>query len=104
MNTIFTINHSYPDQRTVHFEEPVTLKPEPTPEPVITNKQRLVDQQVSLASDLISAGINLVTCGHCGCALLHKVDAEVVECPECETTQDPCDCPDLWFKGCYIPS
>ena len=52
------------------------------------------------------ANINIVTCGHCGTVLMHKMTTsnneivEEIECYSCEAKQEICDTPDLWYKGC----
>jgi len=40
---------------------------------------------------------SLVTCGGCGCALVHESDADFLECPNCSFLGDTCDFPDLFI-------
>jgi hypothetical protein len=64
-------------------------------------KRDLVLKQIELQEDIQRlANINIVTCGHCGTVLLHKLNEEVV-CFSCKNTfKDPSDCPDYWYTGC----
>jgi predicted RNA-binding Zn-ribbon protein involved in translation (DUF1610 family) len=40
-------------------------------------------------------GINIVTCGNCGSTLLHRIEDENINCPDCGFDSEPCDFPDL---------
>jgi hypothetical protein len=52
--------------------------------------------QLELQQEIVKAsGINIVTCGNCGSVVLHEVDQEQIECPDCAFEGDPCDFPDL---------
>lgn len=44
-------------------------------------------------------GINIVTCGNCSSVILHRNSAEEVECYDCGFKSEPCDFPDLFYKG-----
>lgn len=59
-------------------------------------KKELILEQVRLQKN---ANINTVSCGNCGAAFHHERDAEEVQCFSCEEIMDPCDCPDLFYRG-----
>lgn len=65
-----------------------------------TSKQ-IVIEQMNLFHDIQrKANINIVTCGHCGTILLHKIDEiEEIECFGCMKTLSKSDCPDYWYSG-----
>ena len=64
-------------------------------------KRELAEKQIELQDRVIAlANINIVTCGHCGCVLLHELNDELIECASCKHELDQCDCPDLWYEGC----
>jgi hypothetical protein len=64
-------------------------------------KRELAEKQIELQNRvLILANINIVTCGNCGCVLLHKLNDEYIECASCKSVLDQSDCPDLWYEGC----
>ena len=63
-------------------------------------KKILSEYQAQLQEDCVNkAGINIVTCGECGLVFLHEVGQETLVCPHCQLDFEPCDCPDLYFKG-----
>lgn len=72
-------------------------------------RRELAQEQLDLM-DVIrkKAGINIVTCGHCGTILLHEmktigeiVNGELtIDCFGCRTIwNDPVGCPDYWDDG-----
>jgi hypothetical protein len=68
-------------------------------------RRQLAQEQLDLM-DIIraKAGINMVTCGHCGTILLHdkdlEFDKEPLVCFGCGTEHvDPSSCPDYWYEG-----
>jgi hypothetical protein len=77
-------------------------------------KRELAQKQLDLMNDIrAKANINIVTCGNCGTILLHEMelisdiefisfkdDDNSIECYDCKTKMDLCDCPDLWYDGC----
>ena len=63
---------------------------------------KLLTEQVTLMGEIkAKAGINIVTCGHCGTVILHKQSDTTIECysAECKDKEemDVCDCPDLFY-------
>lgn len=73
-------------------------------------RRELAQEQLDLVLQIQSeAGINIVTCGHCGWVLLHKLDREFYKeplvCHGCKREwTDSSDCPDLWYEGCIESS
>ena len=79
----------------------------------MTNRE-LAQKQLDLMNEIrAKANINMVTCGNCGTILLHEMelisddefislkdDDNSIECYDCKTKMDLCDCPDLWYEGC----
>jgi hypothetical protein len=66
---------------------------------MIMTKRELAKKQIELQNKVLAlAKINIVTCGNCGCVLLH--DTLSIECASCKSVMDICDCPDLWYEGC----
>ena len=64
-------------------------------------KRDLAEQQIKLQERVLAlASINIVTCGNCGCVLLHDRMDDEIECASCKSVMDICDCPDLWYEGC----
>jgi hypothetical protein len=64
------------------------------------SKRNLVIQQLDLMEEIRQkAGINIVTCGHCGTVVMHKQETETIKCYDCEFESDPCDFPDLFYTG-----
>ena len=64
-------------------------------------KRDLAVEQIKLQERVLAlASINIVTCGNCGCVLLHDRLSEEIECASCKSVMDICDCPDLWYEGC----
>lgn len=45
------------------------------------------------------ANINMVTCGHCGSILLHRMKDEIINCYSCKRDMSLDDCPDYWYEG-----
>lgn len=55
-----------------------------------------MDSQLELQLEVVAkCGINIVTCGNCGSTLLHRIQDETLECPDCGYGSEPCDFPDL---------
>lgn len=55
--------------------------------------------QNELQQEIINkTGINIVTCGNCGSVLLHYLDDEFIQCPDCKFASEPCDFPDLNYE------
>jgi hypothetical protein len=55
-----------------------------------------MDNQLELQLEVVAkSGINIVTCGNCGSTLLHRIQDEVIVCPDCGFDSEPCDFPDL---------
>lgn len=56
--------------------------------------------QLTLMDEIRSkANINMVTCGHCGTILLHKMKEHIITCYGCKREMDVCDCPDFFYEG-----
>jgi hypothetical protein len=66
------------------------------------NKKEKFLHQIALQNKAIDAGVNIVTCGHCGDVLLADAEAEEIECPHCDSVMDVCDYPDLFYTGMEI--
>lgn len=63
-----------------------------------TTEQR--QKQIELQNEIIEkTSINIVTCGNCGTTMLHRLNEEELECPDCGFKSEPCDFPDLYFNG-----
>ena len=64
-------------------------------------KRDLVINQVELMNHIRTyANVNIVTCGHCGCVILHERHLEnTITCYDCKTEMDLSDCPDLFYNG-----
>ena len=60
-------------------------------------KQKIAEKQVRIQEEIQSAGFNVVTCGHCGTVLLHRIGETRIKCFCGE--MDLSDCPDLWYEG-----
>jgi len=45
------------------------------------------------------ANINMVTCGHCGSILLHRMNDEMINCYSCKRDMNTNDCTDYWYEG-----
>lgn len=55
-----------------------------------------MNNQLELQNEVVAkSGINIVTCGNCGSTLLHRIEVETLECPDCEFESELCDFPDL---------
>lgn len=64
------------------------------------SKRELVIDQLALMDEIrAKTDINIVTCGHCGCVFLHKLDDLDLTCFDCKTNGEPCDHPDLFYTG-----
>lgn len=64
------------------------------------SKRELVISQLELMDEIrAKANINIVTCGNCGTAFLHKLDDLELTCFDCKTSSEPCDHPDLFYCG-----
>jgi hypothetical protein len=62
------------------------------------NKRDIAIRQIELQEKIQASGINIVTCGNCGNALLHEITDETIDC-FCGLTMDLSDCPDLYYNG-----
>ena len=63
-------------------------------------KRDLVISQLELMDEIrAKANINIVTCGNCGTAFLHKLDDLELTCFDCKHSSEPCDHPDLFYTG-----
>ena len=61
-----------------------------------------IQKQIELQDEIIEkAGINMVTCGMCGTTMLHRLNEEELECPDCGFKSEPCDFPDIYFRGMF---
>lgn len=58
---------------------------------------RLYSTQKKLQKELQSLGYNVVNCGDCGGAFLHRTPTEELQCPHCTFIGEPCDFPDLFY-------
>ena len=68
-------------------------------------KRELVIDQLGLMNEIIAkTDINIVTCGHCGCVFLHKLDDLELTCFDCKKSGEPCDHPDLFYSGMELSS
>ena len=56
---------------------------------------KVIEQQVALQNKLQNLGFNVVTCGNCGCVLLHEIGQTTIDCI-CGEEMEIYDCPDLW--------
>lgn len=68
------------------------------------NKRETVIQQLELMERIRQkAGINIVTCGHCGSVILHEQKPigveQTINCYDCGNDMDTTDCPDLFYTG-----
>ena len=55
-------------------------------------------KQLDLLNEIKDIKINIVTCGHCGEVLFHKMKEEEITCCHCNSEMDLSDCPDfLWY-------
>ena len=65
-------------------------------------KREQAIEQIELMDEIRNeSGINMVTCGHCGTILLHRMDdSETVHCFGCGREEALSDCPDYWYEGC----
>jgi RNase P subunit RPR2 len=77
-------------------------------------RRQLAQEQLDLMSEIQEkTNINMVTCGHCGTILLHKIktldfketDEEgeclnnIITCFGCKHEISLTDCPDFWYSG-----
>jgi predicted RNA-binding Zn-ribbon protein involved in translation (DUF1610 family) len=54
-------------------------------------------KQYDLSQEIVNnAKINIVTCGNCGSVILHRIEAEEIQCYDCGFKSEPCDFPDLF--------
>jgi len=69
----------------------------------MNNEQlKKLQYQTQLLHEIVEKSeINVVTCGNCGSALLHRISVEEIECPDCGFKSEPCDFPDLFFETFY---
>lgn len=72
-----------------------------------TITEKLVSEQISLQHEIQEAGLNIITCGHCGTVLLHRIlpieEDQGIQCFGCLREMDYSDCPDLWWEGTEVP-
>ena len=61
-------------------------------------KREIALEQIEIQEEIQKAGYNIVTCGHCGDVILHRMGQETLECL-CGVEMDLSDCPDLWYSG-----
>lgn len=71
----------------------------------MSTRRELAQQQLDLMDNIRDkAGINMVTCGHCGTILLHEMrqvnEDNSITCFGCKREMDLSDCPDYWYTGC----
>lgn len=60
--------------------------------------EEVEETQLELLQEVVEkAGINIVTCGHCGSVILHRTPAEEIKCGDCGFESEPCDFPDLVY-------
>ena len=59
--------------------------------------REIAEEQIRLQEQIQSAGFNVVSCGRCGCVLIHKECETEIEC-FCGRI-DLSDCSDLWYEG-----
>jgi len=57
--------------------------------------ERLLKEQLEYQEDIQHSGYNIVTCGHCGSILIHKMKVKNIHCFSCLRNMDTSDCPDL---------
>jgi len=56
------------------------------------------EDQTKLFDEMVSqTGINIVTCGNCGEALLHHIGDTEIYCGYCDSNMALSDCPDLKY-------
>jgi uncharacterized CHY-type Zn-finger protein len=65
----------------------------------MSKKEKFLHQIALQNKAIADAGVNIVTCGHCGEIILTDIYAEVIECPHCNSVMEHCDCPDLYYTG-----
>jgi len=58
----------------------------------------IVENQIALQEEMQNLGLNVVECGSCGTALIHRTGEEEIEC-FCGCTMALSDCPDLYYSG-----
>jgi hypothetical protein len=64
------------------------------------DKRQKIIAQIELQNRVIAqAGVNIVTCGHCGSIVLHDIKAEEIDCPYCNRVMEVCDCPDYLYDN-----
>ena len=73
---------------------PHTIKQKPM------DKRQKIIAQIELQNKVVKlAGVNIVTCGHCGSIVLHDIKAEEIDCPYCDKVMEVCDCPDYLYDN-----
>ena len=68
-------------------------------------RRELVDEQMRLMEVIREkTSINIVTCGNCGCVILHEpIEAEsLLTCYDCLMEIGAEECSDLWYEGCEV--
>ena len=64
-------------------------------------RRDLAQEQLDIMNEVRRlSSINMVTCGHCGTILLHKMSEESIVCFGCHKEMDLSDCTDYWYDGC----
>lgn len=61
-------------------------------------KLEIVEEQIELQEELQSLGFNIVECGNCGTALIHKTGKDMIDC-FCGHEMALSNCPDLYYNG-----
>ena len=64
----------------------------------MTKKRQIAERQIRLQDEIQKAGFNIVTCGNCGCVLIHEIGDTEIECL-CGVEMSLSECPDLWYEG-----
>lgn len=54
------------------------------------------DEQIILQKQIQKSGINVVCCNSCDTVFYYKSKDDIVTCPDCGQTGEPCDFSDLW--------
>jgi len=64
------------------------------------NRESKILAQIELNEQILQkAKINIVTCGHCGSMMLHKLEDELIQCPFCDFESEPSDFGDYYYEG-----
>ncbi len=69
----------------------------------LTQGEALAKQQIHNADHILDqTGLDIVTCGSCGCVNIVDVAKEVQECYSCGYTDDTSSFPSIFFNGMTI--